>query len=120
MLYGQIGGGFAPEVQNEIAYNPKKRWRRVQELIRHFWHRWLREWVPSLSPRQKWYNVEKDLKVGDVVLLISPESPCAHWPLGKVIEVYPGKDGHVRSAKLQVGEKQYVRPIVKLCPLELD
>ena len=23
LLYGQIGGGFAPEVQNEIAYNPK-------------------------------------------------------------------------------------------------
>ena len=57
------------------------------------------------SPRQKWYNEEKDLKIGDVVLLISPDSPRAYWPLGRVIEVYPGKDGHVHSAKLQVGEK---------------
>ena len=37
-----------------------------------------------------------------------------------LFEVYPGKDGQVRSAKLQVDEKQYVRPLVKLCPLELD
>ena len=44
-------------------------------------------------------------------MLISPDSTWAQWPLGRVIEVYPGKDDHVRTAKLQVGEKQYVRPI---------
>ena len=53
-------------------------------------------------------------------MLISPDSTWAQWPLGRVIEVYPGNDGHVRSAKLQVGEKQHVRPLVKLCSLELD
>ena len=52
-------------------------------------------------------------------MLISTENPRVHWPLRKVIEVYPGKDGYVRSVKLQVGERQLVRPIVKLCPLEL-
>ena len=88
-----------------VAYNPKKHWCRVQELIRHFWHRWLREWIPSLSPRRKWFNEQNNIKVGDVVLLISPDSTWAQWPLGRVIEIYPGNDGHVRSAKLQVGEK---------------
>ena len=53
-------------------------------------------------------------------MLMSTENPRAHWPLGKAIEVYPGKDGYVRSVKLQVGEKQLVRLIVKLCPLNLD
>ena len=54
-------------------------------------------------------------------MLILTDSTRAHWPLGRVIEVYPGKDSQVRSVKLQVGEKQYVRPLVKLCPLlELD
>ena len=120
LLHRQIGGRFAPEVAEEVAYSPKKRWRRVQELIRHFWYRWLREWIPSLSPRRKWFNEQKNIKIGDVVLLISTDSIRAHWPLGRVIEVYPGKDGQVRSAKLQIGENQYVRPLVKLCPLELD
>ena len=117
-LHGQIGGQFAPETVEEITYDPKKRWRRIQELTRHFWHRWMREWVPSLSSRKKWHQSKKNLQVGDIVLLVSPESPRAHWPLGKIIEVYPGKDGYIRSVKLQVGDKQLVRPIVKLCPLE--
>ena len=39
--------------------------------------------------------------------------------MGKVIEVYPGKDEYVRTVKLQVGKKQFVRSIVKVYPLEL-
>jgi len=53
-------------------------------------------------------------------MLISTKNPHSHWPLGKVVEVHPGKDGHVRSVKLQVGKEQLIRPNVKLCLLELD
>ena len=119
-LQGQIGGKFAPEADEDISDNPKRRWRRIQELTRHFWQRWMREWVSSLNSRKKWYQSQKNLQIGDIVLLVSSENPQAHWPLGKVIEVYPGKDGYVRSVKLQVSDKQFVRLIVKLCPLELD
>ena len=42
-LIGQIGGQFAQPSVDETNSSPKKRWRRVQELVRHFWHRWLRE-----------------------------------------------------------------------------
>ena len=42
------------------------------------------------------------------------ENLWAYWPLGKVIEVNPKKDGHKHSAKLQVCDKQLIRPIVKL------
>ena len=35
-LQGQIGGKFAPEADEEVSGNPKKRWRRIQELPRHF------------------------------------------------------------------------------------
>ena len=38
-LHGQIGGKFDPESVDERDFNLRKRWRRVQELIRHFWNR---------------------------------------------------------------------------------
>ena len=38
-LIGQMGGKVAPESVDITSFNPQKRWRRVQELIRHFWHR---------------------------------------------------------------------------------
>ena len=56
--------------------------------------------------------------MGDIVLAISPESPRAQWPLARVLEVFPGQDGHVRVVKLQVGKDTIVRPISKCVPLE--
>lgn len=117
-LHGQMGGEFAPETVDTTAFNPRKRWRRVQELVRHFWHRWLREWLPGLNSRKKWMNIENVYKVGDIVLVLSPDSQRGKWPLGKIVKVYPGNDGNVRVVDVQVGDSIIKRPNVKLCPLE--
>lgn len=90
------------------------------ELVRHFWHRWIREWLPALNVRRKWLTVERDIQVGDGGLVISRKTPRGHWPLGRIVEVYTGKDGHVRVAKVQVRKEEFIRPITKLCQLELS
>ena len=117
-LHGQIGGIFAPTSVDETQFSPRKRWRRVQELVRHFWHRWLREWLPGLSARKKWHRERRNIQKGEVVLLISPDTPRGSWPMGRVVEIYPGDDGRVRVVKVQVGQGTLIRPISKLCPLE--
>ena len=117
-LHGQIGGIFAPTSVDETQLSPRKRWRRVQELVRHFWHRWLREWLPGLSARKKWHRERRNIQKGEVVLLISPDTPRGSWPMGRVVEIYPGDDGRVRVVKVQVGQGTLIRPISKLCPLE--
>ena len=38
----------------------------------------------------------------------------------RVLEVYPGPDGRVRVAKIQVGRGTLVRPVIKLCPSECE
>ena len=38
-LIGHMGGDLAPEKVNTTANNVRKRWRRVQELIRRVWNR---------------------------------------------------------------------------------
>ena len=119
-LIGQMGGKFAPQATDETDYNPRRRWRRVQELVRHFWHRWMREWLPGLTTRKKWCIKQNDVKVGELALLVSPDTPRGSWPLGRITEVMPGRDGHVRVVKIKVGSKELLRPISKLCPLELD
>ena len=40
-LLGQIGGIFATDSLDETTYHPAKRWRRVQELVKHLWKRWM-------------------------------------------------------------------------------
>ena len=118
-LHGSVGGTFAPQSVDDTAFNLKTRWRRVQEIIRHFWQRWLKEWLPSLGARAKWRTIRKDIEKDDIVIVVDPKTPRGSWPLGRVIEVYAGKDGHVTTAKVLVKGKEFTRPIVKLCPLDL-
>ncbi|CAG2252551.1 unnamed protein product [Mytilus edulis] len=119
-LHGQLGGHFAPETVDNTDFNPRKRWRRIQELIRHFWKRWIREWLPGLNKRDKWTKTKRDMKTDDIVLVMNPNVPRGHWPLGRIIEVFPGKDGHVRVAKVSLGQTVLIRPITKLCPLDIE
>ena len=79
----------------------------------------MREWLPSLAKRPKWHNVTENFKVGDLVLMLSPDTPRGQWPMGRIEATYPGKDGHVRTAKVRIQGTSLLRPIVKLCPLEL-
>ena len=53
-----------------------------------------------------------------MVLVISPYSPRALWPLGRVIEVFPGKVQHVCVAKMQEGHSTVVGHILKCILLE--
>ena len=118
-LVGQLGGKFSPEIIDNAPYNPQKRWRRVQEMIRHFWGRWLKEWLPALNTCLKW-RVERDnLRIGDIVLVLSQKTPRAHWPLRRIVNVHPGLDGRVRVVTVQTGTTRMKRPITHLCPLEL-
>ena len=117
-LHEQVGGEFAPSSVDTTGFHPRRRWRRVQEVILHFWRRWLKEFLPTLSGRQKWRRETENLQVGDVVLVVSPDTHRGQWPLGRVVDVFPGSDGNVRVVKLQVGDKEIIRPISKLCPLD--
>ena len=118
-LVGEIGGPFAPEaLDHEQTYNPRKRWHRVQQLLGQFWKRWRKEFLPSLNVRKKWFHPRHNLKEGDVVLIVEPNASRREWPLGRVIEAYPGDDGLVRVVKVKVKNKEYLRPVHRLCPLE--
>ena len=118
-LVGEIGGPFAPEALDcEQTYNPRKQWHRVQQLLGQFWKRWRKEFLPSLNVRKKWFHPRHNLKEGDVVLIVEPNASRGQWPLGRVIEAYPGDDGLVRVVKVKAKNKEYLRPVHRLCPLE--
>ncbi|XP_073718572.1 uncharacterized protein [Misgurnus anguillicaudatus] len=92
----------------------KRRWRHSQVLADHFWTAFIRYYLPEQQGRQKWRSDGKELAVGQVVLLIDHQLPRALWPVGTVVETYAGADGRIRTAKIQVRNKMYIRPVVKL------
>ena len=90
----------------------------MQALVDHFWRRWLREYVPYLTERRKWLHRIPNLKIDDVVIVVDPNSPRGHWPLARVVAVYPDPSGTVRTALVKTKTGSYIRPVSKLCLLE--
>ena len=82
----------------------RKRWRRVQFLSNLFWERWKKEYLTQLQSRQKWVKNKRNLRTDDIVLVVDEGLPRCQWKLGRIVEVYPSKDGLVRKVKLVLGE----------------
>ena len=79
-----------------------------------------------LSLREKSANAYKPpfvskIKIGDIVLLRSPQKSRAFWPLGKVIDTILGDDGLVRSARVKRADGSIqLYSTCHLYPLELS
>ncbi|XP_024872185.1 uncharacterized protein LOC112454820 [Temnothorax curvispinosus] len=63
---------------------------------------------------------DRQIKVGDIVIIGNDCSKRIEWPLGRVIELFPGKDGIVRVVRLITATGQLVRPVQRLYCLEVD
>ena len=95
----------------------RRRWRRIQYLADQFWVRWKREYLQNLQRREKCLDVQRNLVVGDVVMMKNADASRNEWPMGIVAEAMKSDDGKVRKAKIEVikeGKKTFLRPISEL------
>ena len=95
-----------------------RRFLHLQVLLKHFWKRWTKEYLPSLVIHTEWLTEEDVPKIGDMCLINEENTSRPTWPLGKVVEVIPGKDNLVRTFKLKTKSGTLTRPIQRLHLLE--
>ena len=108
------------EFQRDDIYSVK-RWRRVQYLVNQFWSRWRSEYVQNLQSRSKWLKPQRDLRIGDIVVIKDELLHRNGWRLGRVSEVKRSADSHVRSVFLIVGDRdldKYGKRVNKVVRLE--
>lgn len=98
----------------------KKQWRKAQMLADMFWQRWLKEFLPQLIPRTKWNDEQKPLQVGDLVLVVDPESPRNVWPKGVVQQVFRSKDGRIRQIDVKTKTGIWRRSTARVAPISLS
>ena len=87
-LVGHMSGELAPENVDTTAFNPQRRWRRVQELICHVWKRWMKEYLTSIGARKKWHERQRNINKGKVVLVIDANTPRRQWKVGRIVETF--------------------------------
>jgi Pao retrotransposon peptidase/Family of unknown function (DUF5641) len=78
----------------------------MEKILNHFWQRFVKEYVPTLHQRRKWLKSDENLKVGDIIILLTKEE--RRYPLARVTKVFVDKSDDVvrkieyeRLAKLQ-------------------
>lgn len=104
----QLFGNFTVEQYS------RKRWKHIQYLANLFWVRWRKEYLSTLQSRAKWAEPKRNLKEGDVVLIMDNSVPRGQWPMGRICKVKTSTDGLVRSADIKTQNGVLCRPITKL------
>lgn len=99
-----------------IPMNRLTHYQQRQKLFQRYWQRWSKEYLTELQMVNK--NLQRtSIKVGDLAVLREDNQPPLCWPLARVIEVHPGKDGVVRVVSVKTANGIYKRPVCRLCPL---
>ena len=107
-----------PDKQDhKVPSSSLRRWHLCQNLIRHFWHRWSKEYVIELNKHTKWRFPSRNVRVGDIVLLRDIALFPTKWPLARVVAVHSGKDNLIRVVTLRTEKGEYKRSIIKIVVL---
>lgn len=104
--------------------NPLDRWQLTTRMVQDFWKRWQLEYLSRLQERCKWRRSKQELEIGDLVIIKDQRFPPGQWPMGRILQKYPGQDDLTRTYDVRTATGVLRRTITKLCPLlnakELD
>ena len=109
----------SPAVTGNDSGNISRSWRHQQRVARRLIKRWTTEYLQTL---RAWNAPARTPpprlpRKGDVVL-VNDKVPRGRWPLARVLELFPGRDGQYRAAMLEMRGKKTRRPISKLYAME--
>ena len=108
--------GLPPGVFVKGDHLDKKQWRKVQYLTDVFWKRWISEYLLTLTEREKWL---KDQRNGKWQVASGKwQVASGKWNLGRITEVFVGRNSRVQSAKVKTSNTELHCPVVKLCLLD--
>ena len=109
---------------SDVEYRTK----HVQFLVHQYWSRFYSEYTVALREQMLYDRTKrenKELLVGDVVIIVDDKTKPVHWKKGRIEELIVGRDSIVRGVRLQstTPTRKTVhisRPIQKIIPLEIS
>ncbi|GFX40444.1 integrase catalytic domain-containing protein [Trichonephila clavipes] len=116
-LVGRPIPAIAEPSLTEVSDNRLKVWQKQTKILQHIWKRWSNNYLSTLQNRNKWYFEKNNVKIHDMVILKEDNLPVCNWPLGRILEVYHGKDNKIRVVLVKTKNGIFKRPITKLCIL---
>ncbi|UYV65695.1 hypothetical protein LAZ67_3005166, partial [Cordylochernes scorpioides] len=107
-----------PDLDKLDSKKFQDRYRHCQRLREALRSRFRSEYLGQLV--QKANERTPKLSVGDVVIVKVEDKRRLHWPMARIVELFSGRDGHSRVAKVRTKLGTLIRPVQKLYPLEVS
>ncbi|XP_055605028.1 uncharacterized protein LOC129753255 [Uranotaenia lowii] len=118
-LLGSSNGVKQPESGPISEANGlRNAWSQINLQLDRFWSRWVREYLPTMTQRSKWFGETKPVRLGDLVVVVN-EARRNGWARGRVLELVPGSDGRIRRAVVQTNKGLTRQSVAKLAVLEV-
>ncbi|GFY37846.1 integrase catalytic domain-containing protein [Trichonephila inaurata madagascariensis] len=102
---------------DSLSYH--SRWKFIQSLRNKFWNHWSTEYLSHLQTRAKWSVQNPNLRENQLVLLRDPNTKPLDWPMGCILQVFPGSDSLVRVVNVKISTGILKRAITKVVPLPI-
>ncbi|GFT51457.1 integrase catalytic domain-containing protein [Nephila pilipes] len=115
--FRQIGVPNLDQV-NEVVLNKRIKYR--QQLITDIRKRLRSEYLGLLIQRSENKKPERDIKLGEVVMIGSDDVKCNDWPLSVVIKLLPAKDCINRLVCRRTAKGELLRSVQRIFPLEIS
>ena len=91
-----------PSQPLELSKDHKRLIKSNADIYRAWFNSWLISYVPTLIEQPKWFENDKEILVGDVILFLKSEQEFdLQYQYGIVTSVNKGRDGHVRSIEIE-------------------
>ncbi|GFU32230.1 uncharacterized protein NPIL_75931 [Nephila pilipes] len=87
---------------------------RYEDLRQRFRKEYLGQLVQKHNEKQS-----RNPQIGEIVLIGDDNKKRLFWPLAKIIELIPGRNGKIRTVKLKTQHGTVLRPIQRIYPLEI-
>ncbi|KAL1448563.1 hypothetical protein WDU94_013886, partial [Cyamophila willieti] len=95
----------------------RKRYQHRQELVKNLRVRFRTEYLGQLKLFTS-KKSEREVKVGDMILIGDDNVKRMDWPIGVVTEVIEGRDSVVRVVRVRTSNGTLTRPVQRIYPLE--
>ncbi|XP_066261289.1 uncharacterized protein [Euwallacea similis] len=120
LLIGRQLSSWLSADLRSLPTNRLSLYQHLQQLRQHIWSRWSKEYVAELQQRIKWRQNYDSLTEGSLVLVKDDNAPPMRWKLGKIVEVFRGKDRVARVAYIKTQSGIIKRCFSKICPLPVN
>ncbi|GFQ67115.1 DUF5641 domain-containing protein [Trichonephila clavata] len=120
MFLRDIKESGTPDLNDLDSISLNKRYKYRQRIRYDLEKRFRIEYLGYLRQSSKHKKENSQVQVGDIVFVSSDNLKKIEWPLARVIQLFPSKDGDVRLTKVKMKNGEFLRPIDRLIPLELS